>query len=82
MGTVNRGNKRKYECIYSGSGKTPLLCAAAAFVVLAISMVVVHAYMLIAVTKSPPSTLLAWDPDSAPPKSLTWLAGFFFISTW
>ncbi|XP_040999877.1 uncharacterized protein LOC121245989 [Juglans microcarpa x Juglans regia] len=82
VGTGNRGNKGKYECIYSGSGKTPLLCAAAAFVVLAISMVVEHAYMLIAVTKSPPSTLVAWDPDSAPPKSLTWLAGFFFVSTW
>ncbi|MCI00316.1 hypothetical protein A2U01_0021334, partial [Trifolium medium] len=40
-----------------------------------------HTYMLIAVSKSSPS-LINWDPDSPSAKSLTWLAGFFFISTW
>lgn len=82
MGTGNKGSEGKYECVYSGSGKIPLFCAAAAFVGLAVAMVVEHTYMLIAVTISPPSALVTWDPDSAPVKSLTWLAGFFFVSTW
>ncbi|KAG6668028.1 uncharacterized protein LOC122318360 [Carya illinoinensis] len=82
VGTGNKGSEGKYECVYSGSGKIPLFCAAAAFVGLAVAMVVEHTYMLIAVTISPPSALVTWDPDSAPVKSLTWLAGFFFVSTW
>ncbi|XP_062150343.1 uncharacterized protein LOC133858909 [Alnus glutinosa] len=82
VGTGNKGNGGNYECVYSGSGKTPLLCAASAFVGLAVAMVVEHAYMLIAVTKSPPSALVDWDSGSAIAKSLTWQAGFFFVSTW
>lgn len=82
MGTGNKGNGGNYECVYSGSGKTPLLCAASAFVGLAVAMVVEHAYMLIAVTKSPPSALVDWDSGSAIAKSLTWQAGFFFVTTW
>ncbi|CAL5346891.1 unnamed protein product [Camellia sinensis] len=71
-----------HECTYSGSGKTPLLCAAGAFLGLAIGMVVAHAYMMVAVSQSPPPALVTWDPDSGPGKSLTWQAGFFFITTW
>jgi hypothetical protein len=82
VGTNNKGKGEKYECVYSGSGKTPLLCAAAAFVGLAIAMVVQHTYILIAITKSPPPALATWDPESAPIKYLTWQAGFFFVTTW
>ncbi|KAJ6891370.1 hypothetical protein NC651_024767 [Populus alba x Populus x berolinensis] len=42
---VNSGSKENDEdsqCIYTGSGKTPLLCAAIAFVGLAVAMVVEH----------------------------------------
>ncbi|KAH7573499.1 hypothetical protein ACOSP7_007223 [Xanthoceras sorbifolium] len=77
------GKGEEYECVYSGSGKTPLLCAAVAFVGLAVSMVVEHIFLLIAISKSPPPVLVSLDPDySAPAKVLTWQAGFFFVSTW
>ncbi|QCE13320.1 hypothetical protein DEO72_LG11g313 [Vigna unguiculata] len=81
---MNRGGKEngaKSECVYSGSGKVPLLCAVSAFVGLAFAMVMQHTYMLIAVSKSSPS-LLTWDPDSPSAKSLTWQAAFFFVTTW
>ncbi|XLR61213.1 hypothetical protein S83_011885 [Arachis hypogaea] len=42
---------------------TPLVCAACAFVVLAMAMVMEHTYLLIAVSKSSP-TLLQLDPES------------------
>ncbi|XVF28246.1 hypothetical protein REPUB_Repub15cG0013000 [Reevesia pubescens] len=76
------GKEVKYECVYSGSGKTPLLCSAVAFVGLAVAMVVEHMYILIAVSKSPPPALVTWDPDSSRAKTLTWQAGFFFVTTW
>ncbi|KAG4126751.1 hypothetical protein ERO13_D10G175100v2 [Gossypium hirsutum] len=76
------GKDVKYECIYSGSGKMALLCSAVAFVGLAVVMLVEHMYMLIAVSKSPPPVLLSWDPDSTQFKTLTWQAGFFFVTTW
>ncbi|KAF5737034.1 hypothetical protein HS088_TW14G01190 [Tripterygium wilfordii] len=83
MGWVNTGDGNTQECVYSGSGKTPLLCSASAFVGLAGAMVVEHVYMLIAVTKSPPPALVTWDPNPAPAaKSLTWQAAFFFVTTW
>ncbi|KAM3707854.1 hypothetical protein ACB098_02G057100 [Castanea mollissima] len=82
VGTNEKGKGEKNECVYSGSGKTPLLCAAAAFVGLAVAMVIEHTYILIAVTNSPPPALVSWDPDSAPAKHLTWQAGFFFVTTW
>lgn len=72
----------RYQCVYSGSGKTPLLCGASAFVGLAIVMVLEHTYMLIAISKLPASALAAWDPNSGSAKTLTWQACFFFISTW
>ncbi|KAK7329513.1 hypothetical protein VNO77_23683 [Canavalia gladiata] len=71
----------KSECVYKGSGKVPLLCAASAFVGLAFAMVMEHTYMLIAMSKSS-SSLLSWDPDSPSARSLTLQAGFFFITTW
>ncbi|KAE9591653.1 hypothetical protein Lal_00038740 [Lupinus albus] len=71
----------KSECVYNGSGKVPLLCAASAFFGLAIAMVIEHTYMMIAVSKSSPA-LLDWDPYSPSTKSLTWQAAFFFITTW
>ncbi|EOY06650.1 hypothetical protein QUC31_016163 [Theobroma cacao] len=82
VGTDTNRKEVKNECAYSGSGKTPLLCAAVAFVGLAAAMVVEHMYMLIAVSKSPPPALLSWDPVSSRAKTLTWQAGFFFVMTW
>lgn len=71
------------ECVYSGSGTTPLLCGAIAFVGLAISMVIEHIFLLIAISKSPPPVFISWEPSySAPAKTLTCQAGFFFVSTW
>ncbi|XWS53552.1 hypothetical protein CRYUN_Cryun10bG0011100 [Craigia yunnanensis] len=80
--TEDNGKEVKYECVYSGNGKTPLLCSAVAFVGLAVAMVVEHMYMLIAVSKSPSPALVSWDPDSTRAKTLTWQAGFFFVTTW
>ncbi|XP_057958210.1 uncharacterized protein LOC131151053 [Malania oleifera] len=70
------------ECVYSGSGKTALVCGASAFLVLAAAMVVEHFYLLVAVSKSASPPLLAWDPTSAPARALSWQAGFFFVATW
>lgn len=81
MNTNGKEKGTKSECVYNSNGKVPLLCAASAFVGLAIALVMEHTYMLIAVSKSSPS-LINWDPDSPSAKSLTWLAGFFFITTW
>ncbi|KAK9933907.1 hypothetical protein M0R45_021078 [Rubus argutus] len=81
--TDEEGKGGKYECIYSGSGKTPLLSAASAFLGLAIIMVVEHGYMLYAISNSPPSVLLTWEPhDSDTAKSLKWHAAIFFVTTW
>ncbi|PSR97915.1 L-threonine 3-dehydrogenase [Actinidia chinensis var. chinensis] len=82
VSTSNGGEGKRNECTYSGSGKAPLLCAAGAFLGLAIGMVVAHVYMMVAVSQSPPPALVTWDPDSAPAQSLTWQAGFFFVATW
>ncbi|XP_030456025.1 uncharacterized protein LOC130139544 [Syzygium oleosum] len=70
------GGSGDYECVYSGSGKMPLLSAASAFLILAMAMVVEHTYLLIAVSKLPPSS-----PAFAA-STLTWHAAFFFVSTW
>ncbi|KAE9602569.1 hypothetical protein Lal_00049680 [Lupinus albus] len=70
-----------YECVYNGSGKKPLLCAACAFVALAIVKIVEHICLLITVSKSSP-VLLNLDPDSASVKSLTFQVGFFYTTTW
>ncbi|XP_027921824.1 uncharacterized protein LOC114179613 [Vigna unguiculata] len=75
------GKGSKSECVYSGSGKMPLLCASCAFIGLALAILVEHTFMLIAVSNSSPA-LLTLDPDSASAKSLTWQAGFFFVTTW
>lgn len=39
-------------------------------------------YMLIAVSKSLASTMISFDLDYAPLKSLTSQAGFFFVTSW
>ncbi|CAI9119017.1 OLC1v1020666C1 [Oldenlandia corymbosa var. corymbosa] len=70
------------ECVYSGSGKVPLLCGAAAFVALAIAMIVEHTFMLISISRSTSSPLVIWDPDSDFAKSVACQAAFFFVSTW
>ncbi|KAL0548424.1 hypothetical protein IC582_012875 [Cucumis melo] len=79
---IDENNKEKRRCSYSGSGKTPLLCTASAFLGMAVMMVVQHLYVLIAVSKSAPPALIAWDPSFATSKSLTFQAAFFFVSTW
>ncbi|KAJ8444948.1 hypothetical protein Cgig2_029142 [Carnegiea gigantea] len=80
------GQKGKggYECVYSGSGKVPLICASVSFVTLAIAMLIQHSFLLIALSKAETPTFLSWeDPHSSMPlKSLTWQAAFFFFSTW
>ncbi|KAI4334922.1 hypothetical protein L6164_013622 [Bauhinia variegata] len=81
VSTDDKGKGGK-SCAYSGSGKVPLLCCVCAFVGLAIVMLVGHIYMLIAVTKMPETPLITWDPASAPPKSLSWQLGFFYVATW
>ncbi|KAJ6772164.1 hypothetical protein OIU74_018405 [Salix koriyanagi] len=73
----SKGNNEDSQCIYTGSGKIPLLCAAIAFAGLAVAMVVEHLFMLIAVTKATPPELVVWDPNSAYSKTITWQAGFF-----
>ncbi|KAI7737886.1 hypothetical protein M8C21_032150, partial [Ambrosia artemisiifolia] len=79
------GDTKSESCRYSGNGKTALICGAAAFLSLAVGMVVQHAHLLLAVTKSDP------DPSQLlmPPhlsnhhlNTLTWQAAFFFITTW
>lgn len=82
LATNDEGGKGNNKCVYNGSGKIPLLCAAGAFFALAIAMVVEHTFMLIAVSKPSSSLLAALDPDSDFANSLAWQAGFFFISTW
>ncbi|KAM6545113.1 hypothetical protein CsatB_025849 [Cannabis sativa] len=79
---TGREGNNNYECVYSGSGKTPLLCAVVAFVGLAIAMMIEHIFMLIAVSKLPPSALATLDPDFGSAKNLTCQAGFFFVTTW
>ncbi|KAF9677244.1 hypothetical protein SADUNF_Sadunf08G0087800 [Salix dunnii] len=73
----NEGNSK---CIYNGSGKTPLLCAAGALIGLAAAMVLEHIYVLVIVGKTPPP--IVWDPDSAFTNTITWQAGLFFVTSW
>ena len=76
-----------YRCYYSGSGRAPLACAVAAFLVLAIAMFTDHAAMLVAVTNPNQPALAAWtapqDPrGTATSRDLTWQACCFFLTTW
>ncbi|KAL5983619.1 hypothetical protein ACLOJK_017707 [Asimina triloba] len=75
--------EEREECVYSGSGRTPLFCALAAFVVLACAMFMKHGYILAAVSQPTPHPLLAWSPNSISSSgSLVWRACFFFITSW
>ncbi|KAL3641905.1 hypothetical protein CASFOL_012720 [Castilleja foliolosa] len=81
--TNGEGKGIESQCTYTGSGKLPLISASAAFLGVAIAMIVQHTYLLIAVTKSDSLVEIAWDPtDSAIARTLTCQAGFFFVSTW
>lgn len=80
---VGSGRGNANECVYSGSGKMPLMCATGAFLVLAAAMVVEHSCILIAVSRlSPPATAGSWELETGPTRNLTWQAGFFFVTTW
>ena len=46
MTWIDTGGKA-LECVYSGSGKTPLLCASSAFVGLALAMMVAIVSMIV-----------------------------------
>ncbi|KAL6571610.1 hypothetical protein OROHE_003253 [Orobanche hederae] len=80
--TDDHGKGIESKCTFTGSGKLPLLSATAAFFALAIAMVVQHTYLLVAVGRSDSLVEMNWDPDSAIARTLTWQAGFFFVSTW
>ncbi|KAL6503356.1 hypothetical protein OROGR_025279 [Orobanche gracilis] len=80
--TDDRGKGIESKCTFTGSGKLPLLSAAAAFFALAIAMVVQHTHLLVAVGRSHYLVEMSWDPDSAIARTLTWQIGFFFVSTW
>ncbi|KAK8495105.1 hypothetical protein V6N13_038735 [Hibiscus sabdariffa] len=69
----DNGEDVKYQCDYSDSEKTPLLCSAVAFVGLVAVMLVEHVYVLIVVSKSSlPVGLVSWDLDSTHFKTFTW----------
>ncbi|KAL0367783.1 UNVERIFIED_CONTAM: hypothetical protein Sradi_3668400 [Sesamum radiatum] len=76
------GRGRASQCVYTGSGKLPLLSATAAFLALAMAMVVQHTYLLLAVSESDALIEMSWDLDSVFAKNLTRQAGFFFVATW
>ncbi|KAK4388403.1 hypothetical protein Sango_2446900 [Sesamum angolense] len=80
--TSEDGRGRASQCVYTGSGKLPLLSASAAFLALAMAMVVQHTYLLLAVSESDALIELSWDLDSVFAKNLTRQAGFFFVATW
>ncbi|XP_010259395.1 PREDICTED: uncharacterized protein LOC104598846 [Nelumbo nucifera] len=80
---LSSNEERRHACIYSDSGKTPLLCAGGAFLSLAIAMIVEHAYIHAAVYNNLiPSTLIALNNSGfCLSRSLSWQAGFFFLTT-
>ncbi|CAL9063744.1 unnamed protein product [Musa banksii] len=86
----NQGDGSKsYQCVYTGSGRTPLACAVCAFLLLAAAMFAEHAYMLVAATSPELPALAAWSslPDdprtsSSAARTLTWRACCLFLTTW
>ncbi|KAI4378956.1 hypothetical protein MLD38_016371 [Melastoma candidum] len=77
---TSNGEGKDGGCLYNGSGKLPLLSALSAFLILTMTMMIEHTYILICVSKLPSSEAIGWDPDSG--ITLPWQAGFFFITTW
>ncbi|GAB2260081.1 hypothetical protein Droror1_Dr00010936 [Drosera rotundifolia] len=71
-----------YECVYSGSGKMPLLCSAIALVGLAVATLAQHVFMMIVISKTTLPISVGWEPDPMPVKNLSWQAGLLFILTW
>ncbi|KAJ4956126.1 hypothetical protein NE237_012909 [Protea cynaroides] len=78
-GSVGGG---RYECVYNGSGKTPLFCGIGAFLGLAIAVIIQHAFMIVAISRSTSPPLIAWDPDSRASKFIACQAGILFLTTW
>lgn len=77
------GSGESHECVYSGSGKTPLMCATGAFLVLAAAVVVEHSYILVSLSRLPPPASGGyWELEMGSARNLTWQAGFFFVTTW
>lgn len=80
--TNNEGKGIRPECSYTGNGKMPLITTTAAFLTLAMAMVVQHTYLLVAVSKSDALLELSCDTHSNFARAFAWQAGFFFITTW
>ncbi|KAL6526488.1 hypothetical protein OROGR_015578 [Orobanche gracilis] len=80
--TDDHGKGIESKCTFTSSGKLPLVSATTTFFALAIAMAVQHTYLLVAVGRSDSLVEMTWDPDSAIARTLTWQAGFFFVSTW
>ncbi|CAL9071965.1 unnamed protein product [Musa textilis] len=86
----NQGDGSKtHQCVYTGSGRTPLACAICAFLLLATAMFAEHAYMLVAATspKHPELAVRSSLPDdprtlSSAARTLTWRACCLFLTTW
>ncbi|CAL9201083.1 unnamed protein product [Musa hybrid cultivar] len=76
---------RSYECVYTGSGRTPLACAVCAFLLFAVAMFAEHAYMMVAVTCPSRPAPAAWPlPDGPRTLSSTgrWQTCALFLATW
>ncbi|MQM14010.1 hypothetical protein Taro_046938 [Colocasia esculenta] len=83
--TIGGRDGKSYQCYYSGSGKTPLVCATLAFLALAVGMFTEHAYILITTggPRPPALVLQAFSHGSSPAsRGFTWRACFFFTTTW
>ncbi|KAJ0978580.1 hypothetical protein J5N97_014054 [Dioscorea zingiberensis] len=85
---INRASDDKSDmCTYSGSGKTALLCAVAALVLLGVAMFTEHANMLVTVTSPRPPATVAWTAPETPlasrsSKAFTLQACTLVIATW
>ncbi|KAH0470058.1 hypothetical protein IEQ34_001616 [Dendrobium chrysotoxum] len=77
-----------YRCSFSGSGKTPLAFALAAFLLFAVAMIAEHAYMLVAITSPLASVAIALpstgDPSALSPaaKAQKWQSCVLFLTIW
>ncbi|XP_039135990.1 uncharacterized protein LOC120273428 [Dioscorea cayenensis subsp. rotundata] len=85
---INRPSNEKSDmCIYSGSGKTALLCAVVALLLLAVAMFTEHANMLVVVTSTQQPAIVPWTSSQNPrvshsSKAFTLQACILIITTW
>eukprot|EP00262_Sarcandra_glabra_P017761 TRINITY_DN6187_c0_g1_i1.p1 TRINITY_DN6187_c0_g1~~TRINITY_DN6187_c0_g1_i1.p1 ORF type:complete len:274 (+),score=22.09 TRINITY_DN6187_c0_g1_i1:216-1037(+) len=85
---VSEEGRERFNCVYNRNGETSLLCAVGAFLTLAISVVIQHVYMWLAVKNrqqssvgSPPQTI--WDARySSKANLLGKQLAFLLLSTW